>query len=99
MSRAGNFNPRQAVLIKALAGWGKGAVAGRINLQPCRVNLEKVFESHLVYEEDFADVKGQPFDVAQDETGTCQAGDRGGRGRRPQPFNDRAAWEGIHLQC
>jgi magnesium chelatase family protein len=34
-------------------------VAGRISLQPYRVNLEKVFESHLVYEEDFADVKGQ----------------------------------------
>ncbi len=34
-------------------------VAGRIALAPYRVNLEKVFESHLVYEEDFADVKGQ----------------------------------------
>jgi magnesium chelatase family protein len=34
-------------------------VAGRIALKPYRVNLEQVFESHLVYEEDFADVNGQ----------------------------------------
>lgn len=34
-------------------------VAGRISMTPYRVNLEKIFESHLVYEEDFADVKGQ----------------------------------------
>lgn len=33
-------------------------IAGRIALMPYRVNLEKVFESPLVYEEDFADVKG-----------------------------------------
>jgi len=34
-------------------------VAGRVSMTPYRVDLEKVFESHLVYEEDFADVKGQ----------------------------------------
>ena len=34
-------------------------IAGRISMQPYRVDLEKVFESHLSYEEDFADVKGQ----------------------------------------
>ena len=42
-------------------------IAGRINLTPYRVDLEKIFESHLVYEEDFVDVKGQSFDVTQDE--------------------------------
>jgi len=34
-------------------------VAGRIAAQPYRVDVAKVFETHLVYEEDFADVKGQ----------------------------------------
>ena len=31
------------------------------------MNVAKVFATHLIYEEDFADVKGQPFDYAQDE--------------------------------
>ncbi len=34
-------------------------VAGRIALTPYRVDLQKVFEAHLAYEEDFSDVKGQ----------------------------------------
>ena len=34
-------------------------VAGRIAAQPYRVDVAKVFETHLIYEEDFADVKGQ----------------------------------------
>ena len=43
-------------------------IAGQLAAKPYRVNAAKVFETHLIYEEDFADVKGQPFDVAQDET-------------------------------
>ncbi|MBU0713834.1 MAG: ATP-binding protein [Verrucomicrobia bacterium] len=42
-------------------------IAGRLVVQPYRVDVAKVFETHLIYEEDFADVKGQSFDVAQDE--------------------------------
>ena len=34
-------------------------VAGRLAAQPYRVDVAKVFETHLIYEEDFADVKGQ----------------------------------------
>ena len=42
-------------------------IAGRLAVQPYRVDVAKVFETHLIYEEDFADVKGQSFDVTQDE--------------------------------
>ncbi len=34
-------------------------IAGRIAMSPYRVDLHKIFESHLVHEEDFAEVKGQ----------------------------------------
>ncbi|NLB59908.1 MAG: YifB family Mg chelatase-like AAA ATPase, partial [Lentisphaerae bacterium] len=34
-------------------------LAGRINLTPHRVDLEKVFANHLAYDDDFAEVKGQ----------------------------------------
>ncbi len=34
-------------------------LAGRAAMQPFKVDLEKAFESHLAYEEDFSDIKGQ----------------------------------------
>ncbi len=34
-------------------------IAGRLAVQPCRVNAAEVFETHLLYEDDFAEVKGQ----------------------------------------
>jgi len=34
-------------------------IAGRLAAQPYRVDVAKVFATHLIYEEDFADVKGQ----------------------------------------
>ena len=43
-------------------------VVGRLAVQPCRVDVAKVFETHMIYEEDFADVKGQSLDIARDES-------------------------------
>jgi len=34
---------------------------GKLELQPLRLDMQSVFESHSLYEEDYADVKGQEF--------------------------------------
>lgn len=36
-------------------------VAGKVSIAPFRVDVQQVFESHALYEDDYSDVKGQEF--------------------------------------